>query len=556
MPENNMDNKYVISLEIGSSRLQLAAASFSPDTPGHITVIGMEEEPLSNSVRFGRIQNVEDVARQSLLALDRMRALPALADKKISGVYAAIGGRSLHSVTAKATLTFPEETEITDKTIQRLHDDALATMTDKTDVLAVIPTEYSIDSINTPKPVGVFGTRIDAEFTMVVCNSLNARNLERVVIDRLGMDICAFIVRPLAIASLCLTEEETKPGCMLVDFGAETTTVSIYRGGALRYLATIPLGSQNITHDISAGLGIVESQAENVKIRLGNAMPDPASALSPEQRQIDNYVHARALEIVANIMAQINYAGLKPMDLRAGIIVTGGGTKLKNFCRLLEIQSSLNVSVAALPASVRMATATINGSDMLGAIAVAAQGAQQSLNPQASPCVETVPTPATTETTVETTDTATDAGKAADTPTEKKGAAISIDGDTTEYNYPESPFGYYDYPHQTSRRGNSQTDTYGQTEEDDTLLLDDDEAERLRERRKAENERRKAKAREAAEKKARRDAMAETDWGGPDGETPQRQNNRSILNRLTVKISEIIKNVDGSSDGGRDLDDD
>lgn len=383
-----MDNKYVISLEIGSSAVQVAAASFSPDDTAHITVIGVEEEALNKCVRYGRIQNVEEVAAQTEKAIDRLRQIPELADKNITGVYTAVGGRSLHSMHASAELSFAEETLITSEIISRLQDDAMRSVNGPTDILDVIPLRYIIDNAPAEKPVGVFGTHIKAEYTVIVCQNLNSRNLERVIVDRLGMDICGFIVRPLAIADLCLTAEDTHPGCMLVDLGAETTTVSVYTGGALRYLATIPIGAAAITRDLASCLGMVESQAEQTKCNVASAIIDSNSASTAELRNINNYVHARAMEIVANINAQIEFAGISRNDLRSGIIITGRGAKLRNFCKLLEAQSSLPVRNVALPTAVRIASPTINGNDFIAPIAVAMKGAQRSADPQELPCIE------------------------------------------------------------------------------------------------------------------------------------------------------------------------
>lgn len=71
-------------------------------------------------------------------------------------------------------------------------------------------------------------------------------------------------MRQSAIADLVLTSDEKKLGCMLVDFGAETTTVSMYKNGTLRYFETLPLGSRNITRDIMS-LNHTEENAEQAQ---------------------------------------------------------------------------------------------------------------------------------------------------------------------------------------------------------------------------------------------------------------------------------------------------
>src|SRR3712207_7912105 len=57
---------------------------------------------------------------------------------------------------------------------------------------------------------------------------------------------------PLAMADSVLTEAEKRAGCVLVDLGSGTTTVSVYYKNILRHLAVIPLGGDNITKDIAS----------------------------------------------------------------------------------------------------------------------------------------------------------------------------------------------------------------------------------------------------------------------------------------------------------------
>ena len=69
--------------------------------------------------------------------------------------------------------------------------------------------------------------------------------------DRLRLGINGFVVRQIAEGDMVITNEEKMLGCVLVDFGAETTGVSVYKSGHLQYFATLPLGSRNITLDIT-----------------------------------------------------------------------------------------------------------------------------------------------------------------------------------------------------------------------------------------------------------------------------------------------------------------
>lgn len=149
---------------------------------------------------------------------------------------------------------------------------------------------------------------------------------------------------PLALADAVLSEAEKRGGCVLVDFGADTTTVSVYYKNILRHLAVIPLGGNNITKDI-ASLQMEEKDAEAMKLKYGSAFTENNdidntlkysidAERSVDSRKFIEIVEARINEIVENVWYQVpsEYAD----KLLGGIILTGGGMNLKNIERCMR----------------------------------------------------------------------------------------------------------------------------------------------------------------------------------------------------------------------------
>lgn len=143
---------------------------------------------------------------------------------------------------------------------------------------------------------------------------------------------------PLALADCVLSDAERRSGCVLVDLGADTTTVSVYYKNILRHLAVIPLGGNNITKDI-ASLQMDEPTAEKMKLKYGCAYTDnndidnslmlPIDAeRSVESRKFIEIVEGRLQEIIENVWYQVpsEYAD----RLLGGIILTGGGANMKD----------------------------------------------------------------------------------------------------------------------------------------------------------------------------------------------------------------------------------
>ena len=141
---------------------------------------------------------------------------------------------------------------------------------------------------------------------------------------------------------MVLTDSEKRSGCALVDLGADTTTVAVYKNNILRHLAVIPLGSNNITKDICS-LQIEEEDAEQLKLRYGCALTPPAEndETADEQEysiegkcsiaahKLEYIVEARVNEIISNVWNQIMVSEYGD-KLLAGLILTGGASNMPN----------------------------------------------------------------------------------------------------------------------------------------------------------------------------------------------------------------------------------
>lgn len=165
---------------------------------------------------------------------------------------------------------------------------------------------------------------------------------------------------------------------MLVDVGAETTTVSIYAMNSLRYFATLPFGGRHITRDIQS-LSLLEEAAEEIKRTSGTAIapstPMTLNLNGVRLSDVTNLIVARSEEIVANIVEQPEYAQLKETQLPSKIVCIGGGSRLQNFKELLSQQSNLPVVTATLPPYIHIEDPKATGIEIDGLVSVLYVGA-------------------------------------------------------------------------------------------------------------------------------------------------------------------------------------
>lgn len=370
-------DRYIAAVEVSSSKILGVVTRTKGD--GSLDVIAVEQEKGVESVKYGIIQNLEETSMRLRRIIEKMERHPGVAPRKIKGVFVGLSGRSLRSITTEVSLSLPDDTEITDEIIERLKRDAMSRAIDNSlEVVDAVPCVYVVDKTETQSPKGVVGKNIKATFELVVCRPEMKRNLTRTITDKVGVDVDGFIVTALATSHLILTAEEKRLGCMLVDLGAETTTVTIFRNGVLKYFATLPMGGRNITRDLTS-LSILEERAEDIKCNSGSALAGThGSNININGiafNEVNNIIVARSEEIVANIVEQIEYAGMKETDIPGGIICIGGGASLGGIMELLSSQSNLPVQLGRLPQYVHMSDAKGGATTALEAISIAYSGA-------------------------------------------------------------------------------------------------------------------------------------------------------------------------------------
>lgn len=325
---------FIAAIELSSSRVSGIAGRRTSE--GGFEVLAYAGVSDCDAVHKGIVLNVDKAAQAITTVVGQ---LEQQLGSRIARVYTGIGGQSLCTVENRVSRQLTEEGVIDQKLVDEICDENLQVPLAGMDVLDVAPQEWRIDHHTQAEPVGVVGrNEVTATFLNVVARSELKHNLE-LAFGKAGLEKADHIVTPLATALAALQESEKRAGCALVDLGADTTTVAIYRSGMLRYLAVLPLGGNHITRDLTT-LRIMDQEAEQLKCQYGDALyvePDsqqPSSCQTADGRPIAladlcNIVGARAEEILANVLHQISLSGYEN-DLLSGIVLTGGASALRD----------------------------------------------------------------------------------------------------------------------------------------------------------------------------------------------------------------------------------
>ena len=330
-----MAKEFIVAIELGSSKITGIAGKKNLD--GSITVLSVVKEDSTLCIRKGVVYNIDKTV-QCLTNI--VNKLETNLKSKIAQVYVGVGGQSIRSVKNIIAKDLPADTIVSVDMINELMDaNRNMTYTDQ-EILDAATQEYKVDNQYQLDPVGIQCTRLEGNFLNILWRKAYYRNLNK-CFDNAGIAIAEMYLAPLALADNVLTEAEKRSGCALIDFGAETTTISVYFKNILRHLAVIPLGSNNITKDI-ATLQIEEKDAEMMKLKYASAYTDSNEIdntltlpIDPdrtiESRKFIDIVEARLGEIIENAWFQIpnEFAD----KLLGGIILTGGGSNMKNIDR-------------------------------------------------------------------------------------------------------------------------------------------------------------------------------------------------------------------------------
>ncbi len=342
--------QYIVAIEIGSSKVVGAVAEKTSDN--RITVSHLFQETQTNCVSYGQVQNVENI-KSSINRI--LRNISNNLDGDITQVFVGVGGRSVHSEASEINRSIDASQSITTNTIEAILREGSRNAVKQYQTITSVPRAFYVDKklVTNNDPAGQYGNSLKIQFNMIVANKAI-----RLGLDRVMASICEktnYITTALAMGQHILTDEEKRLGCMLVDMGAETTTVAIYKNGMLQYLNTLPLGGRNLTLDVANGMKVLEDAAERIKKNINNPldlqMVDSIMVEGVNSKEAAQYINARAGEIIANVNKQLEYANMTAGDI-SSIVLTGGAAQLKGMPKKLEDTIKVAVREANMPSNV------------------------------------------------------------------------------------------------------------------------------------------------------------------------------------------------------------
>ncbi len=344
----------MVGLDIGTTKICAIVASIDEQERIHILGVGKAH---SDGLNRGVVVNIDKTVNAIKDAIGQAELASGI---EVNSVNVGIAGDHIRSMRSKGVITINNrDNEITAKDVDRLLEDCQRIMlpTDQ-QILHVIPQEYVVDGQDgISDPVGMSGMRMEAEVHIITGLVSAAKNMYRCV-ERAGYQVADLILEPLASSYSVLDEEEKEAGVVLVDIGGGTTDLAIFQDNTIRHTAVIAIAGQKVTDDIRLGLSVLDDQAETLKRKQGESYADliqddevitvPGIAGRPPKEItksiLAKIVQARMEEILEIVGIEIKRSGYAD-SLSAGVVITGGGSLIRNICPLANEILGLDAKV-------------------------------------------------------------------------------------------------------------------------------------------------------------------------------------------------------------------
>lgn len=329
-------SRYAVGIDVGTTKVRCVIGYIDVST-GTPTIVGVGETA-NSGMRKGSIVNLQGPLKAIDTALNEAERMSGY---HAAGATVSINGSHLLSTKADGMIAIGTlDHEITEEDLARLDDVATSgKIPANRRILEVVPFSYRLDGQSDIKdPLGMTGTRLEINANVISSLAPHENNARKVMED-LEMHVSGVIPSVVASARAVLTEQQLENGVAVIDFGGATTSIAIYEEGDLQYMGVVPIGGNNITNDLAIGLKTDPAIAEIVKLQHASATArsDAKTITVKEDKQsydfsiadIDEIVEARLEEIFDALNAELKKAGKKG-QLPNGVIIVGGGSKLKN----------------------------------------------------------------------------------------------------------------------------------------------------------------------------------------------------------------------------------
>jgi len=335
-------SRIVAGIEIGSSKIATLISQVAVDPvsgESSISVIGAASSE-SRGIKKGQIVDIEEAVEATIASVE---AAERMAGYNLESAFISVGGAHIHSQNSHGVVAVSEPSgEITQNDVDRAIEAASAvSLPASREVIHVLPREFVVDGESGVRDaVGMSGVRLEVDTHIISAGASAIKNLKKAIAE-VGIRAEDLVFSGLASAEAVVSSTEKELGCVLIDIGSGTTSITAFIEGSIAYSGVIPVGAKNVTNDLAIGLRVSLETAEKIKLALSAKKKkdveesdemDLATLGVTEIKKIskktllEGIIRPRLNEIFTMVRIELEKEGLGSR-VPSGAIITGGGAE-------------------------------------------------------------------------------------------------------------------------------------------------------------------------------------------------------------------------------------
>ena len=342
-------NNSILAIDIGTTNIISIVAS--NDFSNKINILGVGQSK-SEGVEKGNIIDI-DLASNSIK--EAVETALNSSGTTTSKAIVSVSGANTKTLMSNGVVNIPSG-QITQNDIKQVLKMALynAQVIADYEVIHVLPLFFRVDDGTTiSNPLNMNGSRIEVSANIITAKKTSLTNV-RNALKQVNLEVDKFILAGYANAISTLENDQKKIGAAVINLGGTTTQFVVQKGAAIIYNNFLPIGSENITNDISMTFHTPYSAANMIKKQYATLLPydendseqnikkvklpilgNESESKEISLEQIQPILHARIEETLSIIHDNLTESAAIDL-IDGGIVLTGGMTYIPGIKELAQ----------------------------------------------------------------------------------------------------------------------------------------------------------------------------------------------------------------------------
>ena len=342
---------FVASLDMGSEKMVMALGETSG---GECRLVGIESVA-SQGIHRGMVVDRLRVKSCVQRLLDKFKQEHEM---HIDALNIALAGEWVQQVEDREVSKFSRVRRIEESDLLELEKKCRGNVNlDMEEIVDVVPFGYWLDGEAESEPIGCEARRLEIDFHVYVARKRTLEGLRQALNEAGIEEINFYSAATAAQKTLVVRGRKGARDFALIDLGAESVKIHVFRDGMIAYDEVLPLGCNTVERDINTAFSI-ESMASAKKLKHEYGMALQAECKSrkimiPDTKyciDLQDMVHVeqcRLEELLEGAIWQILKSGYYK-ELEDGILLTGGGSRVQGIDTLLNRLSKHPISMASV----------------------------------------------------------------------------------------------------------------------------------------------------------------------------------------------------------------